>query len=121
MPASGGRYDHTVGGELSRKTHSRMESDDLKSRRNPLSHILTRAVGTEFRVRPDWQTTDMRLGDRFLLCSDGVHDMISDEEIAALLRSRGAPDEIARRLEKAVVDAGAGDNYSMICLEVRRR
>ena len=45
----------------------------------------------------------------------------STEEIAALLRSRGAPDEIARRLEKAVVDAGAGDNYSMICLEVRRR
>ena len=47
--------------------------------------------------------------------------VISDEEIAAQLRSRGAPDEIARRLEKAVVDAGAGDNYSMICLEVRRR
>ena len=113
--------DHTVGGELSRKAHSRMESNDLKSRRNPLSHILTRAVGTEFRVRPDWQTTDIRLGDRFLLCSDGVHDMLSDEEIAALLRSRSAPDEIARRLEKAVVDAGAGDNYSMICLEVRRR
>ena len=113
--------DHTVGGELSRKAHSRMESNDLKSRRNPLSHILTRAVGTEFRVRPDWQTTDIRLGDRFLLCSDGVHDMLSDEEIAAQLRSRGAPDEIARRLEKAVVAAGAGDNYSMICLEVRRR
>ena len=113
--------DHTVGGELSRKAHSRMESNDLKSRRNPLSHILTRAVGTEFRVRPDWQTTDMRLGDRFLLCSDGVHDMLSDAEIAALLRGRRAPDEIARRLEKAVVAAGAGDNYSMICLEVRRR
>ena len=113
--------DHTVGGELSRKTHSRTESADLKSRRNPLSHILTRAVGTEFRVRPDWQTTDMRLGDRFLLCSDGVHDMLSDEEIAVLLRGRGAPDEIARRMEQAVVAAGAGDNYSMICLEVRRR
>ena len=113
--------DHTVGGELSRKAHSRMESNDLKSRRNPLSHILTRAVGTEFRVRPDWQTTDIRLGDRFLLCSDGVHDMLSDAEIATLLRGRRAPDEIARRLEKAVVAAGAGDNYSMICLEVRRR
>ena len=113
--------DHTVGGELSRKTHSRTESADLKSRRNPLSHILTRAVGTEFRVRPDWQTADMRLGDRFLLCSDGVHDMLSDAEIAALLRGRGAPDEIARRVEQAVVTAGAGDNYSMICLEVRRR
>ena len=113
--------DHTVGGELSRKAHSRMESNDLKSRRNPLSHILTRAVGTEFRVRPDWQTTDVRLGDRFLLCSDGVHDMLSDAEIAAQLRGRRAPDEIARRLEKAVVAAGAGDNYSMICLEVRRR
>jgi serine/threonine protein phosphatase PrpC len=113
--------DHTVGGELSRKTHSRSESNDLKSRQNPLAHILTRAVGTEFRVRPDWQTTDVRLGDRFLLCTDGVHDMLSDEEIAVRLRGRGAPDEIARRLEEAIVAAGAGDNYSMICLEVRRR
>ena len=113
--------DHTVGDELGRALVNGARAEDLKSRKNPLSHILTRAVGTEFRVRPDWQTTDIRLGDRFLLCSDGVHDMLSDEEIAALLRSRGAPDEIARRLEKAVVDAGAGDNYSMICLEVRRR
>jgi len=113
--------DHTVGGELSRKTHSRIESNDLKSRKNPLSHILTRAVGTEFRVRPDWQMTDMRVGDRFLICTDGVHDMLSDETIAAMLKGRGSPDGIVRRLEEEIVSAGAGDNYSMICLEVRRR
>ena len=113
--------DHTVGNELSRKTHSRIESDGLKSRRNPLSHILTRAVGTEFRVRSDWQKTDACVGDRFLLCTDGVHDMLSDGEIEAALRGRTKPDDVLRRLEAGIVAAGAGDNYSMVCFEVRRK
>ena len=113
--------DHTVGGELSRKTVSRREAEDLGSRGNPLSHILTRAVGTEFRVRTEWQTIDLRVGDRLLLCTDGVHDMLSDEEIAAAMRGRKPPEEIAQRLETEIVTAGAGDNYSLICIEVRRR
>ena len=113
--------DHTVGGELSRKTVSRREAEDLGSRGNPLSHILTRAVGTEFRVRPEWQSIDLKVGDRLLLCTDGVHDMLSDAEIAVAMRGRRTPSEIARRLETGIVAAGAGDNYSLICLEVRRR
>ena len=110
--------DHTVGVELSRKTHSRTEAQKLGSRSNPLTHILTRAVGTEFRVRPDRQTIDAKVGDRFLLCSDGVHDMLSDEEIAAAMRGWRQPEEIVRRLEKGVLAAGAGDNYSMVLVEV---
>ena len=113
--------DHTVGGELSRKTASRREAEDLGSRGNPLSHILTRAVGTEFKVRPEWQTVDLKIGDRILLCTDGVHDMLSDEEIAVAMRGRRTPEEIAQRLEAGIVAAGAGDNYSLICVEVRRR
>ena len=113
--------DHTVGGELSRKTVSRREAEDLGSRGNPLSHILTRAVGTEFKVRPEWQTIDLKIGDRLLLCTDGVHDMLSDKEIAEAMRGRKTPEEIAHRLETEIVAAGAGDNYSLICIEVRRR
>lgn len=114
-------HDHTVGSELSRKTHSQIESNGLKSRRNPLAHILTRAVGTEYRVRSDWQKIDASVGDRFLLCTDGVHDMLSDDEIAAAMRGRTKPGDILRRLEEGIVAAGAGDNYSMVCFEVRRK
>lgn len=113
--------DHTVGGEMSRKTVSRTESENLSSRRNPLSHILTRAVGTEFRVRPDWQKAEVRAGDRYLLCTDGVHDMLSDADILAAMKGRVGPEVIVTRLEKGIVAAGASDNYSMICIEVRRR
>ena len=112
--------DHTVGGELSRKTISRREAEDIGSRSNPLSHILTRAVGTEFKVRPEWQTIDVKPGDRFLLCTDGVHDMLTDAEIMAALRGRRSPEDIAHRLERGIVSAGAGDNYSFIYIEVRR-
>ena len=111
--------DHTVGGEMSRKTISRTEADNLKSRSNPLSHILTRAVGTEFRVRPECQTVEARPGDRFLLCTDGVHDMLSDGEIADAMRGRKNPGKIVRDLEQGIIAAGAGDNYSMICVEIR--
>ncbi len=113
--------DHTVGVELSRKTHSRAEAQKLGARSNPLTHILTRAVGTEFRVRPDRQTIDAKVGDRYLLCTDGVHDMLSDEEIAAAMRGWRRPEEIIRRLEKGIIAAGAGDNYSLVCIEVRRQ
>lgn len=111
--------DHTVGGEMSRKTLSRTEAKSLSSRHNPLAHILTRAVGTEFRVRPECQAIDARPYDRFLICTDGVHDMLSDKEIASAMRGRVQPEEIIQRLEREVVAAGAGDNYSMVCFEVR--
>ena len=114
-------HDHTVGSELSRQTTSRIESNGLKARSNPLAHILTRAVGTEYRVRPERQLIDACAGDRFLMCTDGVHDMLSDDEIAVAMSGRVKPEGILDRLEKGIVAAGAGDNYSMICFEVRRK
>jgi len=112
--------DHTVGGEMSRKAVSRREAAELSSRRNPLTHILTRAVGTEFKVRPEWREVEAKLGDRYLLCTDGVHDMLSDEEIAAVLKRRGTPAAWVQALEEKVLAAGAGDNYSMICFTMTK-
>ena len=45
----------------------------------------------------------------------------SDEEIAAAMRGWRRPEEIIRRLEKGIIAAGAGDNYSLVCIEVRRQ
>lgn len=113
--------DHTVGGELSHHANSRREAAELASRRNPLTHILTRAIGTEFKVRPEWRALDVRRGDRYLICTDGVHDVLSDEELAAVLGHRGQPADWVAKLEEKVLAAGAGDNYSMICLALTKR
>ena len=89
---------------------------DLQSRRNPLTHILTRAIGTELRARPDLAEIDVKRGDRFLLCSDGVHDMLEDPEIAPILKAASDPSAAIARLSAAVRNAGAADNFTMICV-----
>ena len=109
--------DHTVGNELGRalSENSAARAADLQSRRNPLTHILTRAIGTELRARPDLAEIDVKRGDRFLLCSDGVHDMLEDAEIAALLKGASAPSAAISSFSAAVRNAGAADNFTMIC------
>ena len=109
--------DHTVGSELG---NAMAAGDDaqaqaLKARSNPLAHILTRAVGTEMIVRPEWKTVDVQRGDRFLLCSDGVHDMLDDATISSLLASAATPRVAVARIEAAVLKAGANDNYTILC------
>ncbi len=110
--------DHTVGNELGRalSENAAARAADLQSRRNPLTHILTRAIGTELRARPDLAEIDVKRGDRFLLCSDGVHDMLEDVEIVALLKKASSPDTAISSLSAAVRNAGAADNFSMICI-----
>ncbi len=109
--------DHTVGNELgsAMSLTSADQAKQLKARSNPLTHILTRAVGTEMRVRPEWKTVDVQREDRFLICSDGVHDMLSDAEIAAILKASVTPRIAVARIETAVRKAGAGDNYTILC------
>lgn len=110
--------DHTVGNELGRalSENAAARAADLQSRRNPLTHILTRAIGTELRARPDLAEIDVKRGDRFLLCSDGVHDMLEDDEIAPLLKNASDPAAAVARLSAAVRNAGAADNFTMVCV-----
>ena len=110
--------DHTVGNELGRalSENAAARAADLQSRRNPLTHILTRAIGTELRARPDLAEIDVKRGDKFLLCSDGVHDMLDDVEIAPLLKGASDPAAAVSSLSTAVRNAGAADNFTMICV-----
>jgi len=112
--------DHTVGDELSRMVPGEGASGgrDFRSRRNPLTHVLTRAVGTEMNVRPDRREIPFQRGDRYLLCTDGVHDMMSDSEIADLMRGRGGPEAIVSRFTTAIRAAGAADNFTLVFVVV---
>ena len=107
--------DHTVGDELGRALVNGARAEDLKSRKNPLSHILTRAVGTGFRVRPDWRKVDFRAGDRYLLCTDGVHDVLSTAQVSKLLGRAKTPADAVEAFARDVIAGGAPDNYTLIC------
>ena len=110
--------DHTVGCELGRAAASKgYPVRDCGSRRNPLSHVLTRAIGTEDLLRLEWLDISLERGDRMLLCSDGVHDVLEDDEIGSLL-SGGTPSEAVARIAESVRGRGAPDNYSIVCVDV---
>ncbi len=110
--------DHTVGAELSlRAGASGPDTDAFASRSNPLSHILTRAVGTELSVAPDWRKVDVHEGDRFVICSDGVHDVITNTRLGFLV-GYDTLEKAKERLVAEIVKNGAPDNYSFILVEV---
>jgi len=73
-------------------------------------HILIRSLGPEMFVAPDTTTLDLYRGDVLVLCSDGVHDEMSDEAIAAITSQEKAPGEIARELVAKAVEIDGGDN-----------
>ena len=107
--------DHTVGSEIGRALTNTSQAQSLQSRRNPLTHILTRAVGIGFKVRAEWRKIDVRPGDRYLLCTDGVHDVLSDAQIASLMGRAKTPDQVVGAVAESVVSAGAPDNYTVVC------
>jgi len=109
--------DHTVGCELGSAAQAGGYARGCGSRRNPLSHVLTRAVGTEDLLRLEWMDIGLERGDRFLLCTDGVHDVMEDEDIRAILPG-GTTSETVARISKRVMERGAPDNFSIVCVDV---
>lgn len=108
--------DHTVGQEMGAHIDRRRVAE-FKDRANPLSHILTRAVGTQQSVRPEWAEIEVLPADRYVICSDGVHDVVSPTRLAALVAS-GPVAKAKERLSAEVLRCGAPDNFTFIIVEV---
>jgi len=108
--------DHTVGSACAE--FAGKNASAFRDRKNPLAHVLTRAIGvTEGMVRADWRTVDIQSGDRFVICSDGVHDVITDARLA-VFAGGGTLESAKKRLAQEVVAKGAPDNYSFVMVEV---
>lgn len=84
---------------------------------HPNSNIITRAVGVAQELKVDTVSGDARHGDQFLLATDGVTRLISDEELALELSSN-RPADAARKLIETVLSRGAPDNASLIITKI---
>jgi PPM family protein phosphatase len=89
-----------------------------------LSHnknLVTRALGIDPEVQAEIHTYDVSEGDLFLLCSDGLNDMIDDEEIQMTLIALRANLELtAQQLIQAANDAGGRDNVSVMLVKINK-
>jgi protein phosphatase len=85
---------------------------------HPQRSIITRALGLDPEVEVDsWELTPYK-GDRLLLCSDGLTNEVSDEQIASTLRTVGDPEEAARQLVSEARDHGGNDNITCVVVDV---
>ena len=83
-----------------------------------LGHLVTRALGVSERARPSLHEQALEAGDRILLCSDGLSDMLPEGDIAALLAT---PEPLTRQAEQLIARAnalGGHDNISVILASV---
>lgn len=82
---------------------------------NPYSHVITRAIGIRPKVTAEVQEFDAQPGDVYLLCSDGLTDLVSDAAIQeTLVAAVGNWDRAAQRLIDLANNSGGRDNISVV-------
>ena len=110
--------DHSLVAELVR-------SGDLtrdQAAEHPQKNLITRALGADDEVDVDTAILPIEAGDRILLCSDGLSDMVSEAGISEILAEfPDDPERAARGLLSAALDAGGNDNITVVVVDVKER
>ncbi len=110
--------DHSLVAELVR-------SGDLtrdQAAEHPQKNLITRALGADEQVEVDTAVLPIEVGDRVLLCSDGLSDMVPEARISEiLLEVSEDPERAAQSLLSAALDAGGNDNITVIVIDVKEQ
>lgn len=101
----------------------RLRDDTLEAITNDhsLKHgesLLTRCIGGgQSEWEPDSEQVEVKAGDRFVLCTDGVWNVVAEDAFAAIVAAR-EPQRVADRLVRAALDAGGPDNATVVVVDV---
>ncbi len=104
--------DHTVAADLLARGQITTE----EAVQHPQRHMLTRVLGLTRFLNVDEEIVDLEPGDRILLCSDGLIEMVPEGQIQVILGD-GTPEEATWQLIEAANAAGGVDNISVIVIE----
>jgi serine/threonine protein phosphatase PrpC len=86
---------------------------------HPLRHVLTSVVGTKDDVKPGAREERLESGDRFLLCSDGVHGKLDSSALTSLLTEARSADDGASKIVSEAITRGTTDNATALVINVR--
>ena len=106
-------HDHTLVQSL--LDEGKITAGEVAS--HPQRSLLLRALGAD-NFEPDLQLHEARLGDRYLLCSDGLHQVADAESMARVLLTITDPDQAAKDLIALAIDGGGPDNITCIVADV---
>ncbi len=104
--------DHTLVYELFKKkliSESQLEI-------HPLSHVISKAVGTSYGTIPDVTVFDRMPGDCFLLCSDGLTKYASSDDIKHILKDSENPSIAVSKSIQIALQGGGDDNVTVLCI-----
>ena len=105
--------DHSLVEQLVRE--GRLTPEEAQN--HPQRAIITRALGVDPNVAVDTYRIDLKPGDRLMICSDGLTNMLSDDTIAQTLRRHADPQQAADTLVDMANQAGGDDNITVILLD----
>jgi protein phosphatase len=88
-----------------------------EARDHPSKNMITRALGAGPEAEPDFYCFSLESGDRVLLCTDGLHGELTDEEICETVRDEKDLHKVCRKLVRMANDKGGGDNITVVCAE----
>lgn len=91
---------------------------ELEAENHPFRHHLTRSIGTSEKVEAFTDFFQVKPNDKILLCSDGLWDVLSDEEICDSLKMNCPPEETCKNLINKAKKRKSKDNISSIVLSV---
>jgi len=108
--------DHTLVEDM--VSHGALPAEEVAQHR--LRHVITNAVGgSSAEVKVEVHKVHLEGGDRVLLCSDGLTEMVADEEINHILQTEAEPQPTCRRLATRANDAGGKDNITVVVAHFR--
>jgi protein phosphatase len=82
---------------------------------HPMRNYITRAVGTEPTVQADLYALERQAGDRWLVCSDGLHGLVAKEELERLMAGEDL-EEAADEMMRLALDRGGRDNITLVLI-----
>lgn len=88
-----------------------------EARKHPKRNVITQSIGVG-EPTPDRVSGNCQPGDRYLLCSDGLNDELTDEEIFTILHSSANSDIVTQQLVDAALEKGGRDNVSVIVVDI---
>jgi serine/threonine protein phosphatase PrpC len=106
--------DHSLVEKMVREGHI----TSLEARIHPQRNVILRALGISDRLEVDLDSIAERVGDRLLLCSDGLTTAVDEKELLRIVSGDHEPEQLCRRLVDAAIDQGGTDNVTVIVVDL---
>lgn len=95
--------------------------EPLSTKESKKKSSLTQAIGTSVEVKPSLLKAEAKAGDIFLMCSDGLSDLVKDEELEKILQSHTSLEGVSKFLIELAKSRGGHDNITLLLVKLNKK